>query len=264
MTRGAKMIIGVLVLMLLGAGAILLTLSFFLLSSRTAVDEPNPLAVSIAEAGKGFLVPPDAQSATNPLTDTPDTINSARRVYTARCALCHGATGKGDTPIGSHTYPRAADLTAARTQSKSDGAIHWIIGNGLPHTGMPGWKPLLNDQTIWELVVFVRQLPKGIPPEPTPTPAPTSASIDASKSVTVNMDNYAYVPAEITVAPGTKVVWTNHDDEDHTVTSVDNHTPLDSPKIVKDKSFEFTFADPGTYKYHCTIHDGMDGVVIVK
>lgn len=262
MTGRAKWIIGVLVVLLLGAGAMLLVLSFFLLSGRSALDVPNPLAIGIAEAGKVFLIPPDAQAQTNPLTNTPEVITSARHVYTARCQVCHGDAGKGDTQIGAHIYPRAADLTASRTQSKSDGALHWVIGNGLPHTGMPGWKDLLDDQTIWQLVILVRQLPKGLPPEP--TPAPAAPNVDASGKVTVNMDNYAYVPAQLTVSAGTTVVWLNHDDEDHTVTSVGNPAPLDSPKIVKDKSFEFTFADPGTYNYHCTIHDGMDGVVIVK
>lgn len=263
MTRSAKAIIAVLILMLLGAGAILAVLSFFLLSGRTALDVPNPLAITIAESGKTFLVPADASAQTNPLGNTPDVLNSARRTFTARCAVCHGADGKANTPIGSHIYPRAADLTASRTQDKSDGAIHWIIGNGLPHTGMPGWKTLLDDQTIWQLVIYVRQLPHGIPPEPTPTPAPTASAADNS-TVNVVMDNYAYVSPSITVAAGTRVVWTNHDDEDHTVTSTQNHTPLDSPHIVKGKTFEFTFTQPGTYNYHCTIHDGMDGVVIVK
>ena len=105
MTRGVKIIIGALVLMLLGAGAILLVLSFFLLSARTALDEPNPLAVSIAETGKGFLVPGDAASLTNPTTFSPDVLSRVRRVYTARCVICHGSDGKGDTPIGAHIYP---------------------------------------------------------------------------------------------------------------------------------------------------------------
>ncbi len=263
MTRMAKLIIGVLVLMLLGAGAILLTLSFFLLSGRTALDVPNPLAISIAEGGKGFLVPGDAASMTNPVANSPDAINSVRQVYTVRCSVCHGGDGKGNTQIGAHIYPRAADLTAARTQSKSDGALHWIIGNGLPHTGMPGWKDTLDDRTIWQLVVLIRQLPQGLPPEPTPTPAPTSASGSAN-NVTVNMENYSYLPPQLEVTKGTTVAWVNHDDEDHTVTSVDTKAPLNSPNIVKDKSFEFTFTDAGTYNYYCTIHDGMTGVVIVK
>ena len=66
------------------------------------------------------------------------------------------------------------------------------------------------------------------------------------------------------VAPGTRVVWLNKDDEDHTVTSATDPKLLDSPNIAKGDSFEFTFSDPGTYPYLCTIHDGMNGVVIVE
>lgn len=259
MTRGARIIITALVLLLLGAGAILLTLGFFLLSGRTALDTPNPLAIAIAETGKGFLVPADAASQTNTVVTSPEVLKSAGRVYTARCAVCHGGDGKGDTAIGAHIYPRAADLTSTRVQSKTDGTLHWVIGNGLPHTGMPGWKDLLKENEIWELVSYVRQLPKGIPAEPTATP-----NANRSNSVTVTMENYSYVPLELTVAPGTTVVWVNQDDEDHTVTSKDAPKVMDSPSIAKDATFEFTFTDAGTYDYFCTIHDDMNGVVVVE
>lgn len=259
MTGGAKLIIGVLVLMLLGAGAILLVLSFFLLSGRSGLDTPNPLAISIAEAGKGFLIPGDAASQANPVATSPEVLSSAGKIFTTRCAVCHGTDGKGQTAIGSHIYPRAADLTSARVQNKSDGALHWVIGNGLPHTGMPGWSPLVSDTEIWQLVDYVRQLPKGIPAEPTPTPATST-----SNTVAVAMDNYTYVPSPLTVNVGTTVIWTNKDDEDHTVTSADNPKVLDSPKIAKGTSYQFTFTQAGTFNYICTIHDHMSGAVVVK
>lgn len=259
MTRGAKLIIAVLVLMLLGAGAILLTLSFFLLSGRSGLDTPNPLAIAIAEAGKGFLIPGDAASQTNPVATSPQVLASAGKIFTARCVLCHGSDGKGQTPIGSHIYPRAADLTSDRVQNKSDGALHWVIGNGLPHTGMPGWSPLVSDTEIWQLVDYVRQLPKGIPADPTPTPATST-----SNAVTVVMDNYTFVPSPLTVNVGTTVTWMNKDDEDHTVTSKDDPKVLDSPKIAKGTTYQFTFTKAGTYNYLCTIHDHMDGVIVVQ
>lgn len=272
MTRA--LIVG-LVLLLLVTGGASLVLSFFLLSARTALDQPNPLAVTIAESGKVLLVPPDAQGKVNPVASSTDMLRAANRTFTARCVVCHGSDGKGDTPIGAHIYPRAADLTAARTQSKSDGSLFWIIQNGLPHTGMPGWRDLVAEQDIWQLVLYLRQLPSGIPPEArAPAPTPTSNATPAANatpsasaapaSASVKIENSVYVPDKITIKPGTQVTWTNTDDDEHTVTA-EGDTPLfDSDVFKQGESFSFTFNDPGTYQYVCTVHDYMNGVVIVE
>ena len=180
----SRVIIVLLVIALGVTGAVALVLSFFLLSARSALDTPNPLAISIADSGKAFLVPGDVQAMANPVPAGEDVVRTAKTVYTARCVVCHGADGKGNTTIGEHIYPRAADLTSARTQGKSDGTLFWIIQNGLPHTGMPGWKDTLTDEQIWQQVRLVRQLPQGLPPDPTPTPAPTTASPEPTSAST--------------------------------------------------------------------------------
>jgi plastocyanin len=79
----------------------------------------------------------------------------------------------------------------------------------------------------------------------------------------VTIDDFAFGPRELTVAPGTKVVWVNKDEEPHTVTSVDNQT-FKSPALGTDDKFSFVFEKPGTYRYFCSIHPRMAGEVIVK
>src|SRR5262245_42837309 len=112
----SRVIIIVLAVLLVLAGGVALTLSFFLLSARRALDEPNPIAMSIAESGNIFLIPGDAQSRSNPVTSSPEVLAAAQEDFNARCLICHGEDGKGQTTLGTHMYPRAADLTAARTQ----------------------------------------------------------------------------------------------------------------------------------------------------
>lgn len=81
---------------------------------------------------------------------------------------------------------------------------------------------------------------------------------------TVTIDNFAFDPPTLTVAPGTKVVWINKDEEPHTVTSVDKDLPFKSAGLDTDDSFSFTFAKPGTYKYFCSVHPHMVGTIVVK
>jgi plastocyanin len=78
----------------------------------------------------------------------------------------------------------------------------------------------------------------------------------------VNIAKFAYGPKEITIAPGTTVVWTNHDETPHTVTS--NDKSFASKGLDTDDKFEHTFASEGDFSYICTVHPFMTGVVHVR
>ena len=80
----------------------------------------------------------------------------------------------------------------------------------------------------------------------------------------VVIDNFSFGPGSLTVAPGTQVTWTNHDDDPHTVVSAASTPLFKSAALDTDESFSFVFAEKGTYKYFCTIHPQMQGTVIVE
>jgi plastocyanin len=94
-----------------------------------------------------------------------------------------------------------------------------------------------------------------------PTEAPQVATAQPG---TVTIDNFAFAPATLTVAPGTKIVWDNKDAEPHTVMSADGGMTFKSPALDTDDKFSFTFDKPGTYKYFCSIHPHMVGTIVVK
>jgi amicyanin len=80
----------------------------------------------------------------------------------------------------------------------------------------------------------------------------------------VQIDNFSYTPASITVSVGTKVTWINRDDVPHTVTSTTKPRTLKSPALDTDEKYSYVFDTPGTYTYFCTVHPHMTGKVIVK
>jgi plastocyanin len=80
-----------------------------------------------------------------------------------------------------------------------------------------------------------------------------------NETVTVSIDNFAFAPTDLTVAPGTTVVWTNHDDIPHTVTSTEG--VFKSHALDTDDSFSFTFEKVGSYRYFCSLHPHMVGMV---
>jgi plastocyanin len=104
-------------------------------------------------------------------------------------------------------------------------------------------------------------------PTPTPTPSPTPAPGGASSSVTIpvgaeSLGDRAYTPDDLNVTVGTTVTWTNTDSVSHTSTS--DATGWNSGAVAPGGQFSFAFQTGGTFPYHCSIHPGMVGRVVVR
>ncbi|MGH8280192.1 MAG: cupredoxin domain-containing protein [Gammaproteobacteria bacterium] len=82
------------------------------------------------------------------------------------------------------------------------------------------------------------------------------------QTVQINIQNFAFTPAQISVPPGTTIVWTNLDDVVHTVIS-DTGAFASSGQLSKGDSYTLTLTKPGDYRYHCGIHSFMQGVIHV-
>ncbi|HEY6250369.1 MAG TPA: cupredoxin family copper-binding protein [Candidatus Angelobacter sp.] len=80
--------------------------------------------------------------------------------------------------------------------------------------------------------------------------------------VEVKIDNFSFAPGTITIAAGTTVRWTNHDDIPHNVVSTDKS--FKSKVLDTDETFSYTFTTAGTYDYFCSIHPKMTGKVVVQ
>jgi len=95
------------------------------------------------------------------------------------------------------------------------------------------------------------------------SPLASGATTDnGSNDPEVKISNFTFDPASLEIPPRTKVTWTNHDDQPHTVTSTQKL--FDSPPLDTDDHFSFTFATQGEYAYYCKIHPRMTGKVVVK
>jgi plastocyanin len=86
-------------------------------------------------------------------------------------------------------------------------------------------------------------------------------SAHAEETTKVTIDNFTFAPAELTVKVGTTVTWTNHDDIPHTVVSAGKFR---SKTMDTDDSFSFTFTAAGDYKYFCSLHPHMTGMIKVE
>jgi plastocyanin len=104
------------------------------------------------------------------------------------------------------------------------------------------------------------------PSAPSPTPSPTPSGSQAT-TITIptnarTLGTAAFVPNPTTVSQGTVVTWSNTDSTTHDMVS-DNGV-WDSGRVAPNDSFKFTFTAKGTYPYHCTLHPGMTGTIVVQ
>ncbi len=79
----------------------------------------------------------------------------------------------------------------------------------------------------------------------------------------VNISDYTYKPASLTVPAGTKVTFLNHDSTAHTATSKQQGS-FDTGAIQPGQRATVTFNEPGTFVYYCAFHPFMKGTVKVE
>lgn len=90
--------------------------------------------------------------------------------------------------------------------------------------------------------------------------SPTSPS--SGSLVTVFIKNSVYSPNPVTVKVGQQVNWKNDDPIDHTATlpgMFNNFVNANSAHGAP-----VTMSSAGTFNYHCTLHPGMNGTIVVQ
>ncbi len=94
-------------------------------------------------------VPEKKRAAQNPLAKDPDAAAAGGVLFEEHCEECHGAGGTGGK--------KAPSLRAVEVQEASDGAIYYILSNGIVRKRMPVWSKLPEPQR-WQLVSYLKSL----------------------------------------------------------------------------------------------------------
>ena len=132
----------------------------------------HPIEAAAAQWLLNLSVPSSAKVLVNPVGITSASVTAGRTLYQQKCEVCHGHDGSGRTDAGGGQYPPPLDLRGQTVTARSDGELFYFIRNGIRNTAMPGWQ--LPDEHIWQLVAFVRDLPKVASPDPAVSAAEAS------------------------------------------------------------------------------------------
>lgn len=95
--------------------------------------------------------------------------------------------------------------------------------------------------------------------------APVVTQSPQSEPNSVTIEKFAFNPETLTIKPGTTVTWKNRDAVDHTIIAESGSTiQFRSKELGSGDSYSFTFSEPGTYPYYCSIHPSMRGTIVVQ
>ncbi len=102
------------------------------------------------------------RSLPNPLPpEPPDDLSSqaaGQMSYGGACSGCHGLDGNTPSRFGLQMYPRVPALGSPQVQSWSNAELFSIIQHGIRYSGMPAFGKIYSDDSIWDLVHYVRSL----------------------------------------------------------------------------------------------------------
>jgi len=210
--------------------------------------------------------------------------------YEEQCRTCHGAPGNEANHLADGLRPSPPDLS--RTIERWRPAeVFWIVKNGVRMTGMPAWGRHYDDETIWQIVAFARELPQMDEASYTQrVRALTSGSEtqedgkedgqESDAATTINMTgDLRFDPSPVEITAGDSVTWNNTSTVVHTVTA-DPELAVDadsvelpggaetfhSGNVEPGETFTRQFTVPGRYRYFCVPHEsaGMVAELVVK
>ena len=147
-----------------------------------ARQEPSNIEVTAATWLLHNSVPAAAKAAKNPLGPHPDpaAIAAGADLFTSKCASCHAYDGGGKTELGAGQFPRPPVLHAV-LPAMTDGEVFYHIRNGIRNTAMPAWD--MPDAQVWQLVSYMRNLPKVAGPSAEPLALKQEAAVQGAHYV---------------------------------------------------------------------------------
>ena len=131
-----------------------------LLLAGCRAKPPGRVETSVAQWTKHHVTV-GGKGDRNPVAASAESISQGQQAFGSYCSVCHGLDGQNTgVPFAREMSPPVPSLASGEVQAYTDGQLKWIIANGLYPSGMPPSKGEFSDDDMWQMVVFIRHLPK--------------------------------------------------------------------------------------------------------
>jgi thiosulfate dehydrogenase len=99
----------------------------------------------------------------NPIQPTDENLITGVHLYAENCAICHGASDAKPSNLARGFYIEAPQLAKDGVEEDPETTSFWKVKHGIRFTAMPSFTTTLQDEEIWKIAMFLKQMDK-LPP----------------------------------------------------------------------------------------------------
>jgi mono/diheme cytochrome c family protein len=127
--------------------------------------DSKPAAVEnwVANTALDATVERETKGLRNPIQPSDEKLITGLRLYAENCAICHGASDAKPSNLAQGFYIEAPQLAKDGVEEDPEAASFWKVKHGIRFTAMPSFTTTLQDEEIWKIAMFLKQMDK-LPP----------------------------------------------------------------------------------------------------
>jgi thiosulfate dehydrogenase len=167
---------GIVTMLLIFALGLLFALMGFV--SMRADNPPSKIESTLAGRAMDASVARSAPKVANPVAADETNLVAGARLYRDHCALCHGDPAQPKSPLSDSLNPPPPQFVNDMADMPENQNFY-ILEHGIRWTAMPGWKNVLSEQQIWQMVTFLSHM-HDLPPAAKQVFAETAPRIQPS------------------------------------------------------------------------------------
>jgi len=128
-----------------------------------ADSKPADLERWVANTALHGALERDTKGLSNPIQPSDENLITGVRLYAKNCAICHGASDAKPSNPAQGFYIEAPQLAKDGVEDDPEAVSFWTVKHGIRFTAMPSFTTTLQDEEIWKIAMFLRQMDK-LPP----------------------------------------------------------------------------------------------------
>ena len=141
-------------ILIFGLGLLLVLKGFV---NMRADNPPSKMEAIIAGHAMDASIARAAPKATNPVAADESNLVAGARLYRDHCALCHGDPVHPTSLLADSLNPPPPQFMNDMADMPENQNFY-ILEHGIRWTAMPGWKRIMSEQQIWQLVTFLSHM----------------------------------------------------------------------------------------------------------
>jgi mono/diheme cytochrome c family protein len=125
-----------------------------------ADSKPAALESWVANTALDATLERGTKKLKNPIQPNDENLITGVHLYAKNCAICHGASDAQPSNLAQGFYIDAPQLAKDGVEDDPEAASFWKVKHGIRFTAMPSFTTTLQDEEIWKIAMFLKQMDK--------------------------------------------------------------------------------------------------------